>query len=70
MQRGTSNLENCDSILDVVVTATPKALHLNLSIYEKGPDGNIQVIEQIIDMRSREVHLRLRWDLRIQVTTP
>ena len=42
----------CDSIIDLILTA----LNMNLSIYPKGPYGNIQVIEQILDVRGREVH--------------
>ena len=32
----------CDSIVDVITVTTTKVLYLNLSIYKKGPDGNIQ----------------------------
>ena len=35
---------------------------MNLSIYQKGPDGNIQVIEQTTDIRGREVHLKFTQD--------
>ena len=39
-----------NSTIDVITIATRKAVHLNLSIYQKGPDGNIQVIEQTTDV--------------------
>ena len=35
----------CDSISSVIIIATAEALHMNLSIYQKGTDGNILVIE-------------------------
>ena len=35
----------CDSVIDLIIIAITKALTLNLLIYQKGPDGNIQVIE-------------------------
>ena len=35
---------------------------MNLSIYKKRPDGNIQVIEQTTDARGREVHLKFTQD--------
>ena len=34
----------CDSVIDLIIIASTKALNMNLSIYQKGPDGNIQVI--------------------------
>ena len=58
---GYLKFENyCDNIIDVIIFATTKGLHMNLSIYQKGPDGNIQVIEQTIDARGREVYLKSR----------
>ena len=45
----------CDNIIDVIIVPA-KALHINLSIYQKGPDANLQVIEEITNMRGRAVH--------------
>ena len=63
MQRVTFKFENyCDSAVNLIIITTAKALNLNLSIYQKGPDGNIQVLEQTTDIRGREVHLKFIWD--------
>ena len=43
------------SIIHVIIIATAKALHVNLSIYQKGPDGNLNVIEQTTNKRGKEV---------------
>ena len=48
----------CDSIVDILVIATTHVLHLNLSIYLEGPDGNLQVREQTSDSRGRAFHLK------------
>ena len=34
---------------------------MNLSIYQKGPDGNIQVIEQTTDVRGSDTW-KFMWD--------
>ena len=47
---------------------TAKALNLNLPIYQKGPDVNIQVIEQTRNTRAREVHLKFPTNLFINIT--
>ena len=39
----------CDSIMDVIIVSSVKALHMNLSFYQKQPHGNIQVIEHTTD---------------------
>ena len=52
----------CDSVIHIIIIATSEALNLNLSIYQKGPDGNIQVVEQTTDTGGREVHLKFMWD--------
>ena len=49
----------CDSIINVFSFVTAKALHINLLIYQKEPDGNIQVIGQTTDIRGRECHLKV-----------
>ena len=53
---------HCDSIVGVIIVSIIKALYLNLSIYQKLLDRNIQVIEQATDMRGRAVHLKLMQD--------
>ena len=52
----------CDGIIDVIIIVTAKVLHVNLSINQKGQDGNKQVIEQTTDVRGREVCLEFMWD--------
>ena len=37
----------CDNVLNVIVVATARALKLNLTIYQKGPKGNIQILKNI-----------------------
>ena len=51
-----------DSIVNLIIIATTKALNLNLSIYQKRPNGNKQIIEQTIETRGREVHLKFTPD--------
>ena len=34
------------NVLNVIITATTKALKLNLTVYQKGPKGNIQILKQ------------------------
>ena len=41
----------CDSVIDLIIIATVKALHLSLAIYQKGSDRDIEVIEQTKDVR-------------------
>ena len=52
----------CDSIIDIIFIVTTKALNMNLSFYQKRPDGNIQAIEQTTDVRVREVYLTCMQD--------
>ena len=33
----------CDSVVDLIVVVTARALELNLKMYQKGPTGNIQI---------------------------
>ena len=44
---------NCESFINLIINSTTKALNMNLSIYQKGPDRNVQVIEQTTDARGR-----------------
>ena len=50
------------SVLNVIIIATTRALKLNLSIYQKGPNGNIQIVEQTTCTRGRDFNLRFMWD--------
>ena len=59
----------CDSIIDVIIIATVKALHVNLPIYQKEPEGNIELIEQTIDTGGREVYLKFMQAPTIQCKT-
>ena len=43
--------------MNLIIIATSKALHMNLSIYQKGPDRNINVTEQTTDARGREAYI-------------
>ena len=37
----------CNSVVDLIVVAMARALNMNLKIYQKGPSGNIQILEYI-----------------------
>ena len=52
----------CDSVLNVIIIATTKAPKLNLSIYQKGPNGNIQILHQTTNTTAREVYLKFTGD--------
>ena len=52
----------CDNVLDVIVIATTRALKLNLTIYQKGPKGNIQILEQTTYATGKEVYLKFTRD--------
>ena len=52
----------CNSVVDLIIIVTANALNLNLSIYQQLPHGNIPIIEQTMDTRSREVHLKFMCD--------
>ena len=52
----------CKSIVDVIIIDTANALKMNLSIYQKGLDRNIQFIEQTTDVKGREVKLKVTQD--------
>ena len=47
-----------ESIVDRNIIATSYTLLLNLPIYEKGPDGYIQVVQQKSHSRVTDVHLK------------
>ena len=52
----------CDNVLDVIVVATARALKLNLTIYQKGLKGNIQILKHTTHATSNEIHLKFTCD--------
>ena len=50
-----------DNVLSVIVIAI-RALKLNLTMYQKGPKGNIQILKQTTHATGQEVHLKFTWD--------
>ena len=52
----------CDIVVNLIIILTTEVQNFNLSIYQKGQVGNIQVIEHTADTRDREVHLKFMWD--------
>ena len=48
---------NKGSIVDIIIIADACALHLNLSIYQKGPNDNVQVIQQNSDSKGTYMYL-------------
>ena len=52
----------CDNGLDIIVIATTRALKLSLIMYQKGPKGNIQILEQTKHATGKEVHLKFTWE--------
>ena len=51
-----------DSIVDPIVVAMARALNMNLKIYQKGPLGNIQILEHITNAIAKEIHLKFTHD--------
>ena len=52
----------CDNVLNLIVGETGRALKLNLTIYQKGPKGNIQILKHTIHATGKEVHLKFTCD--------
>ena len=52
----------CDNVLNVIVVATARALKLNLTIYQKGPKGNIQILKHTPHAICKEIHLKFTHD--------
>ena len=52
----------CDSVVDLIVVAMARALNMNLKIYQKGPMGNIQILEYITHATAKEIHLKFTHD--------
>ena len=52
----------CNSVVDLIIVATARALNMNLKIYQKGPMGNIQILEYITYATAKEIHLKFTHD--------
>ena len=52
----------CNGVVDLIVVAMPRALNMNLKIYQKGPMGNIQILEYITNATAKEIHLKFTHD--------
>ena len=52
----------CHNVLNLIVVATARALHLNLTIYQKGLTGNIQILKHITHATAKEAHLKFTYD--------
>ena len=51
-----------DNVLDLIVVATARALMLNLTIYQKGLKGNIQILKHTTHALAKETHLKFTCD--------
>ena len=52
----------CDNVLNVIIFATTRTLKLKLTVYQREPKGNIQILEQTTHATGKEVHLKFTWD--------
>ena len=52
----------CDSVVDIIVIATARALNMNLKIYQKATSGNIQILEHVTNETAKEIHLKYTHD--------
>lgn len=50
------------NVVDVILSITPLALKINLYIYQKGPDGNVQVLKVMNEANNMDVHLKFTHD--------
>ena len=48
----------CDKVHNVIIVATARALKLNLTIYQKGPKGNIQILNHNTLATGKEIPLK------------
>ena len=51
-----------NSVVDLIVVATARALNMNLKIYQQGTSGNIQILEHITNATGKEIHLKFTHD--------
>ena len=52
----------CDNVLNLIVVATARALKSSLTIYQKGPKGNIKILKHTTHATVKEVPLKFRCD--------
>ena len=52
----------CNNVLSLTVVATTRALMLNLTIYQKGLKGNIQILKHTKHVTGKEVHVKFTCD--------
>ena len=52
----------CDNVLDVIVVATARTVKLNLTLFQKGLKGNIQILKHTTHTTSKEVNLKFVCD--------
>ena len=52
----------CEIALNLTVVAMARALHLSLTIYQKGLTGNIQILKHITHATVKEAHLKFTCD--------
>ena len=52
----------CDNVLDLIVVALARTLNLNLTTYQKGLKGNLQILKHIAQTTAKEAHLKFTCD--------
>ena len=52
----------CDNVIDVIVVGKARALKLILTINQKGPKENIQILKHTTHATGKEVHLKFTCD--------
>ena len=53
---------HCENVLNLIVDAMARAQNLNLTIYQKGPKGNIQILKHTTDATAKEALLKFTCD--------
>ena len=48
----------CENVLGLIVVSMARALNLNLTIYQKEPTGNIQILKHTTHATAKEAHLK------------
>ena len=52
----------CDNVHDLIIVATTRAVKVNLTIYQKGLKGNIQILKHTSHTTGKEIHLKFTCD--------
>ena len=52
----------CNSVLNVIIITTTRALKLNLTVYQKGPKEHIHILKQTTHDIGKEAHLKFTKD--------